>query len=134
MNRNASQRSNESSTNISAQVHSHAPTFAKVLDGRKQPVRGLWQRGARFYAQLTPLTAQDKRDPWPGDFTNFVIQRRQAWPQAAFRSHVHSRGGGVRVNRKLDCVSLNVGVVVRLQARPQLPCFTASLSATTLFP
>ncbi len=51
--RNASQRSSESSTNISAQVHSHAPTFAKVLDGRKQPVRGLWQRGARFYAQLS---------------------------------------------------------------------------------
>ncbi|HEY5748183.1 MAG TPA: hypothetical protein VIU12_19060, partial [Chryseolinea sp.] len=22
----------------------------------------------------TPLTAQEKRDAWPGDFTNFVIQ------------------------------------------------------------
>jgi len=53
MKRNASQRSSESSTNISAQAHSHATTFAKVLDGRKQPVRGLWQRGARFYAQLS---------------------------------------------------------------------------------
>lgn len=27
-------------------------TFSKVLDGRKQPVRGLWRRGERFYAQL----------------------------------------------------------------------------------
>lgn len=32
---------------------SHAGTFAKVLDGRKQPVRGLWVRNGRFYAQLT---------------------------------------------------------------------------------
>jgi integrase len=30
----------------------HAPTFAKVLDGRKQPIRGLWVRNGRFYAQL----------------------------------------------------------------------------------
>jgi hypothetical protein len=35
-----------------AQVDSHAQTFAKVLDGRKQAVRGLWQRGA-VYAQLS---------------------------------------------------------------------------------
>ena len=27
--------------------------FTKVLDGRKQRVRGLWQRGTRFYAQLS---------------------------------------------------------------------------------
>ncbi len=27
--------------------------FAKVLDGRKQPVRDLWQRGDRFYARLS---------------------------------------------------------------------------------
>jgi hypothetical protein len=26
--------------------------FLKVRDGRKQPVRRLWQRGTRFYAQL----------------------------------------------------------------------------------
>lgn len=32
---------------------SHAATFSKVIDGRKQPIRGLWQRGDRFYAQLT---------------------------------------------------------------------------------
>src|SRR5688572_29376881 len=28
-------------------------TYTKVLNGRKQPIRGLWQRGERFYAQLT---------------------------------------------------------------------------------
>jgi len=27
-------------------------SFAKVLDGRKQPIRGLWKRNGRFYAQL----------------------------------------------------------------------------------
>ena len=30
----------------------HAATFAKVRDGRKQPIRGLWIRNDRFYAQL----------------------------------------------------------------------------------
>jgi len=33
--------------------NSHVLTFAKVLDGRKQPIRGLWIRGHRYYAQLT---------------------------------------------------------------------------------
>jgi integrase len=38
---------------------SHAPQFSKVLDGRKQPVRGLWLRGTRYYARLNvenPIT------------------------------------------------------------------------------
>ena len=42
---------------------SHAVTFAKVVDGRKQPVRKLWRRGDRYYAQLTvedPFTGQTK--------------------------------------------------------------------------
>jgi len=30
----------------------HAATFSKVRDGRKRPLRGLWQRNGRFYAQL----------------------------------------------------------------------------------
>ena len=33
--------------------HNHALTFSKVLDGRKQPIRGLWIRGARYYARLS---------------------------------------------------------------------------------
>ncbi|PYJ86914.1 MAG: hypothetical protein DME22_03300 [Verrucomicrobia bacterium] len=42
---------------------SHGATFAKVVNGRKQPVRGLWRRGDRYYAQLTvedPFTGQKK--------------------------------------------------------------------------
>jgi len=50
--------------------------FERVLDGRKQPIRGLWRRGGKFYARLTvqdesgnklekriPLTAQNVRIP-----------------------------------------------------------------------
>ncbi len=32
---------------------SHVATFSKVLDGRKQPIRGLWERNGRYYAQIT---------------------------------------------------------------------------------
>jgi integrase len=41
----------------------HGAIFSKVLDGRKQPVRGLWERNGRFYAQLTvenPITGVKK--------------------------------------------------------------------------
>jgi hypothetical protein len=31
----------------------HGPTFAKVKDGRKQDIRGLWVRNGRYYARLT---------------------------------------------------------------------------------
>lgn len=36
-----------------AERQSHGARFTKVLDGRKQPVRGLWKRNGRYYAQLT---------------------------------------------------------------------------------
>src|SRR5436309_15423129 len=42
---------------------SHGPTFAKVVDGRKHPIRGLGQRNERYYAQLTvfdPVTGKNK--------------------------------------------------------------------------
>src|SRR4051794_39449923 len=32
--------------------HKAYATYQKVLDGRKQPIRGLWQRNGRFYARL----------------------------------------------------------------------------------
>jgi hypothetical protein len=35
----------------STRRESHVPTFSKVVDGRKQPIRGLWVRNGRFYAQ-----------------------------------------------------------------------------------
>src|ERR1017187_3787111 len=49
MKHNASQ----SSLKTVGQNQNHAASFAKVLDGRKQPVRGLWQRNGRFYAQIS---------------------------------------------------------------------------------
>lgn len=47
-------------------TQSHATKFTKVKDGRKQPVRGLWKRGDRFYARLkveNPITGV-KRTKW----------------------------------------------------------------------
>lgn len=41
----------------------HVATFAKVIDGRKQPIRGLWIRNGRYYAQLkieNPITGIKK--------------------------------------------------------------------------
>lgn len=51
----------ESATSTKPQVQ--AASFIKVLDGRRQPVRGLWIRGTRFYAQLrieNPITGIKK--------------------------------------------------------------------------
>jgi len=36
---------------ISAKQHRHA-TYSKVMDKRKRPIRGLWERNGRYYAQL----------------------------------------------------------------------------------
>ena len=33
-------------------IKKHKSSFAKVVDGRKNPIRGLWQRNSQFYAQL----------------------------------------------------------------------------------
>lgn len=47
------------STSKDVQHRSHVLTFAKVADGRKQPIRGLWIRGQRYYARLkveNPIT------------------------------------------------------------------------------
>ncbi len=54
-----------SSTNglVVGRRQSHGYNFAKVLDGRKQPIRGLWVRNGRFYAQLkieNPITGLKK--------------------------------------------------------------------------
>ncbi len=45
------------------QRQSHGQTFAKVLDGRKQEIRGLWVRNGRYYARLNienPITGMKK--------------------------------------------------------------------------
>ena len=55
--------SNGQSNKVSVQRQSHVPTFAKVLDGRKQPIRGLWVRNGRYYARLNvenPITGVKK--------------------------------------------------------------------------
>ena len=50
MQRNATVSSQTISVKQFAQ--SHGASFAKVLDGRKQPIRGLWVRNGRYYARL----------------------------------------------------------------------------------
>src|SRR5215831_8884063 len=53
----------ESTNEESNQRQSHAPTFAKVKDGRKQDIRGLWVRNGRYYARLSvenPITGNKK--------------------------------------------------------------------------
>jgi integrase len=53
--------SNQQNNNTKRQAH--ALTFAKVIDGRKQPIRGLWIRGTRYYARLNvenPITGVKK--------------------------------------------------------------------------
>ena len=58
-----------STTGSSTEAKRHEAKFAKVLDGRKQPIRGLWQRNDRFYAQLKledALTSEKKTCRGPG--------------------------------------------------------------------
>ena len=43
--------SNAETRNTKTDRHD-ASRYRKVLDGRKQPIRGLWQRGDRFYARV----------------------------------------------------------------------------------
>lgn len=53
----------ESNEPDSNKRQSHALSFAKVFDGRKQPIRGLWVRNGRYYAQMTvenPVTGIKK--------------------------------------------------------------------------
>jgi len=60
----ANETTRSSTNSLNASHHqSHTATFAKVLDGRKQPIRALWVRNGRFYAQLkieNPVTGIKK--------------------------------------------------------------------------
>ena len=51
--RNEDVSTTTASTNQVEGVNRHAAQFTKISDGRKHPIRGLWQRNDRFYAQLT---------------------------------------------------------------------------------
>jgi integrase len=51
------------SNQVSGTRQSHGGKFAKVKDGRKQDIRGLWVRNGRYYARLNienPLTGEKK--------------------------------------------------------------------------
>jgi len=47
----AAQRASHHKLPVSKRIHAGAQ-YHKVSDGRKRPIRGLWQRGSRFYARL----------------------------------------------------------------------------------
>ena len=47
------QETKSNPTSQFVQLQTHAATFAKVVDGRKQPIRGLWVRNGRYYARLS---------------------------------------------------------------------------------
>jgi integrase len=40
-------------SNVQGRKRHHTASYQKVLDGRKLPIRGLWQRNDKFYARLT---------------------------------------------------------------------------------
>src|SRR5664279_20954 len=61
-------------TVVSQNQHRQA-TYSKVMDKRKRPIRGLWERNGRYYAQLTiedQITGikQVKRVPMEGVSTD----------------------------------------------------------------
>src|ERR1035437_9567789 len=63
-------------------------TFAKVLDGRKQPIRGLWVRNGRYYARLSVENSTNglkslRRVPLVNSEGNAVETRAQAEAELA---------------------------------------------------
>ena len=75
---------------------SHGQTFAKVLDKRKQPIRGLWVRNGRYYAQLT---FED------GDTDNKIVRRvplRVDNKPVASVAQALAALGELKVNRSWD--------------------------------
>lgn len=55
--------------------------FQKVLDGRKQPIRGLWERNERYYARISienPENGQKEVRRIPLDGANSVAEARKA--------------------------------------------------------
>src|SRR5262245_11717629 len=76
-------KANETASSTANSVQSHGGTFAKVFDGRKQPIRGLWIRNGRYYAQLavedpTNGTKRVKRVPLVDRDGNAVTTQAQS--------------------------------------------------------
>ncbi len=71
---------------VKRQVH-HAGSFAKVLDGRKQPIRGLWIRNGRYYARLSVENSNGEKQikwvPLMNPEGNAVDTRAQAEAELA---------------------------------------------------
>ena len=49
---NSSQCTGPADTHVASRPH-RSPKYKKVLDERKHPIRGLWRRNGRYYAQIT---------------------------------------------------------------------------------
>jgi len=45
---------------LNSQSVSRRHSYTKALDTRKQPIRGLWRRGDRLYARLTPTNPPNR--------------------------------------------------------------------------
>jgi hypothetical protein len=73
---------------------SHATKFAKVSDGRKQPIRGLWVRNGPFYARLNVETLSRGSKKPPRSVTE---QRRRA------RSNRAASCGGIETSANAPC-------------------------------
>jgi hypothetical protein len=73
--------------------------FIKVIDGRKQPIRGLWKRGEVYYVRLAVRQAngalRDKRIPLKSR-TLAAAQRQLKW----FKSDPRIEGAIIQSNNK----------------------------------
>src|SRR5271169_6495802 len=66
---------NPATSKINIKRQHSTVTYKKVLDQRKRPIRGLWERNGRYYAQITVEDQntglkQVKRVPLEGATTN----------------------------------------------------------------
>jgi integrase len=50
---NETQRNGPAPAVCNESTHHRAGTYQKALDGRKRPIRGLWQRNRKFYARIS---------------------------------------------------------------------------------
>lgn|GEM_PF-5920596 len=53
MQTNATPRNGATGAAHHPSTHHRAGTYQKALDGRKRPIRGLWQRNGKFYARIS---------------------------------------------------------------------------------
>lgn len=100
-------RMNTASTNQDETAISHGAQFIRVVDGRKNPIRGLWQRNERFYAQLTvfdPVTGKNKVQRIP-------LTNKQGEPVA-------TRADAVAVMEGLRTKRRDTGLEARRQRAP----------------